>query len=330
MKKILIITALFSFLLSTAQNDKMLERAKKQWEPIKTKPLCVVLGVENEKYVEKLTKKKKEQEVKNYKNLIANYNTFIKSSVNEYVKEFTSIKYITTTEFKNMDKKDKKSNAFLVRTFPEHTGGMVSTGFNNKPSFGGMGGGNTFAMASIEGIPENIDLDTTNVKDASIIKLLSWNDDELFPYYSQQLTKLFCTNAEVSLSMRQLNNSISNSINKISAKETEAKILTALKTKTLIINKNSLSDNLTETDIKKVYPNTFKIVEQAEYENILLSKKDDVVLLLVLQIASSQGMFGDTHQLFEPSTNTTHIPNVQKCVGKIKKEHFEWYTKAVY
>ena len=329
MKKLLITTLLLSFINVFSQNDKMLERSKKQYQAIVAKPLCVVLEVENDKFLNKLTKKNKEQDLKNYKKLIADYNSFIKSAVTEYIKEFPSIKYITTDEYKKLDKKELKNNAFLVRIFPAQSGGMVNSGFSAKPSFGGMGGGSTFGIASVDGVPENIDLDTTNVKDAAIIQLLSRDEDEMLPFYSQNLNKLFCSKAEVYLTIRQLKNAINGAINKTPIKETATKLQTALRTKTLIINKQNLSDNLTESEIKKVYSNPVKIVEQTEYDNLFLTKKEDVVLLVVIPAAGSMGLLGVNHCLFDPSTDITFLPNPQKCKDKIKKEHFEWYTKLV-
>lgn len=329
MKKLLITSLLLSCINLFSQSDKILERSKKQYQAIVAKPLCVVLDIESEKFINKLSKKNKEQELKNYKKLIADYNSFIKSAVTEYIKEFPSVKFITTDEYKKLDKKELKANAFLVRTFPAQSGSMVNSGFSTKPSFGGMGGGSTFGISSVDGTPENIELDTTNVKDASIIQLLSWQEDELLPVYSQNLNKLFCTKAEVYLTVRQLKTAVNGAINKTTTKETATKLQTALKTKTLIINKTSLSDNLTEAAIKKVYSNSFKIVEQAEYDNLFFTKKEDIVLLVIIPAANSMGMFGINHCLFDPSNDASYVPNPQKCKEKIKKEHFEWYTKPV-
>lgn len=322
---ILIFFSTSCILNSDKMYEKSIKNAKKFWKPVTEKELFVVLEVENENYISKLYKKEKDYQVILYKMLINDYNQYIKKAVAENLKEFKNINYITSVEFSKLKRSSKKKYSFLVRTFPDKKGGMIGAPINAKPGYGGLNNNGAMQYATIEGLAENVELDTANTKDFSSIRLLSWYGDELTPIYNQKLNKLFCSYADIQLTIRQLNSTAFLTLQSIGMKQLADSALGLLKAKTLIINKNLLNENLTEDEIRKEYRYKYKVVDNKEYEDLLLSKNKDIVILVIQTLPNAEGIFDDVQQLFDPFTEITSYPNQSSCVGKLKREHLKWY-----
>jgi len=323
MKKIIALLVLLSFFSVNGQNEKELERTRQLYATAKSKPLYVVLDVENSKHVEKLTKKGKTEELQNYKDLINNYNTYIKSAVTEYLNIFPSVKYITTTELKELKTKDFKTINILLRTFPMEIGYSSTLPQNSVP------GSPTGGAAWFEKDIESVDIDLNNVKDKSIIEFRTYFSDDMSPLFSQPLNKLFCSKGEVFYAVRQLRRIIDDALSKTDASvltEKSKEIMEGLKTRTLIINKIYLKPGLTEADIKSIYPYNFSLVEPADFDAELTKKNKDVLILIPIFYPAPNGyMMGAFHTIYDSNTEYVYWPNAKKCVGEIEKKHFSYY-----
>jgi hypothetical protein len=329
MKKAFILFTLFSFFVAKSQNEKAIERSRKIFETSKSKPLYVVLDVENEKYLNKLTKKGKTLELENYKKLISTYNATVKKAVEKYLNIFPSIKYITTTELKELKTKDFKTINLLLRTFP------TKLQYSSNASFNSVSGASSGGFAWTESKIENLDIDTNNVNENSIIEFRTYLEDDMLPLYNQPLSKLFCTSGEIYYAVRQLSNTfkeaaIQNSSDKNKITEKANEIINGLKTRTLIVNENDLKSGLTENDIKTVYPYAFKIVKLAEFNEELTKKNESILILIPVSFPiSSVAGIGRTHTIYDSNTENVYRPNVKKCEGEIEKKHFEYYYKPL-
>ncbi len=323
MKKILSSILILCSCVSLSQNEKALERSRKLFETAKAKPLYVVLDVEDEKHVQKLTKKEKTQELANYKKLIASYNASIKNAVTNFLTIFPSVKYITSAEAKEFKKQELKTINILMRTFPMKTG-FGTTGFNSV-----TGSAKTGAVL-MESRLEGLQMDTNNVSEYSMIQFRTYADDEMMPLFTQSTSKLFCTSGEVCFAVRQLHRTFEDALAKKTREDLNAaaqKIIDGLKTRTLVINKNNLISGLTESDIKTVYPHKFKIVEAKEFEEELMKKNPEILILIPIPYSAlgPYMSFGNTHTIYDSVNEEIYVPHLKKCSGTIEKKHFEYY-----
>src|ERR1035437_5063902 len=89
--------------------------------------LVVELQEEDAKTIEKLTKKKKDNELEKYKRFISDYNTFIKEAVDKYWTLNDKKEYKTAAEVKEI--RDKKNSKYVIMSYYELTdkGGDVVT-----------------------------------------------------------------------------------------------------------------------------------------------------------------------------------------------------------
>lgn len=321
MKNLLALLILTLFFTGNSQNQKALERSSKLFTEIKNKPLYVVLDVEDPKYISKLVKKEKTQELNNYKKLISDYNTYIKSAVDSFLNIFPDVFYITTNELKLYKKEDLKNINLLVRMIPPSTGVAGVSRYEEVLRF------TMINTLSTDGSLNVIDMDTNNVSERSVIELRSYNDNDMVPYTSQGTAKLFCTKIEVIYSIRQMRRMIEDAINKVDATIATNNIIAALKTKTLLLNKNYLVPGLTEEDIKTAYANKFKIISNTEFEAEVSKKNPDVLLMIPMAFPVPNMNMRAIHTILDTNTDTVYWPNASKCKGPIEKKHFEYFGR---
>lgn len=283
----------------------------------KDQKLIVITHVENPKYSAKLAKKKSPDKLKVYLRLVNDYNAYIKEAVSKYLTYFTNIEYKTDAEVDAMSK-DELSNAyFIMHSLAMNIGqGVEGTGWNEKTI-------------------ESVELDTANMNDYSIIELKKYNKKEKMyePISTKNLYYLMFTKGDVFYSIRQINRQCEGVAN-------FSKKGDVLKTKTLIINKETLEKDVTEADIKSVYPHKFKIVDRYEYDKILSSEDKESICLMVvpfMKTAIPMGYVTKTsinysHYIYDPSTNelytgimTSGVPGYTASNDKVKKKHFESY-----
>ncbi len=323
MKTITSLALILCTFISLSQNEKAMERSRKLFETARSKPLYVVLDVEDEKHVQKLTKKGKTQELANYKKLIAYYNTSIKNAVDNYLPIFPSVKYLTSADAKELKKQELKTINILARTFPMKMG-SGTTGFNSVTGSATTGG------AWMESRLESLEMDTNNVSEYSMIQFTTYVDDEMMPVFTQSTTKLFCTTGEVCFAVRQLKRTFDDAANKKTREDLNTvtqKIIDGLKTRTLLINKNNLKNGLTESEIKTVYPHKFKIVEAKEFEEELMKNNPEILILITIpySVLGPYMSLGNTHTIYDSSNEEIYVPHLKKCSGTIEKKHFEYY-----
>jgi hypothetical protein len=104
-------------------------------EFIKNKTMIVILITEDENYVDKLTKKKMNKEIAEYKNNVKSYNTNIKELVPKYFVFPGKIAFKTFDEVKNMTMKDRLNSTFLA--FNVHLSTEISLGglYSEQPHY---------------------------------------------------------------------------------------------------------------------------------------------------------------------------------------------------
>jgi hypothetical protein len=316
MKKIYLLALLINcYGFSIAQPAKYLESIRKTYQGYLSKPLCVILDTEDEKFVAKLERKGKKQELKNYRELIDTYNETIKVAAEQYLDVFRELKFITDDEVKKMGKDEWKENYFLRRSFP-----IVLRTKMAAP----MG------MEWADRDMEHVDLDPAGKTNNSMIEFIEYDrNSRLFQaIISQPLCRLFCTKGEIYFAVRQLRRTIDDALNKTTnafIKEREAEIREEMKTRTLIINKRDLSPGLTEATIKKVYPYRFKIVGDNEFDEQLMAKNEDVLVLIAIPFPMG-GLAGDrSHTFYNTGNEYIYRPHYKKCADEIKSEDFSYY-----
>jgi hypothetical protein len=329
MKKHFLLLFITACLGMNAQSEKALERSKQTFETAKGKPLYVVLDAENEKHVAKLTKKGKTGELQLYRKLITSYNSHIKSAVHEYLMFFPEVKYISSLELKELKKEDFKTINILVRTLPMKLG--YSSGVNYNSVSGSSSGGGAWQESRLE----DAEMDTSNVKENSVIEFRTYDSDEMMPILSQPLNKLFCTKGEVYFAARQLQRTFNDAIGKLTGQELIERgngLTEGLKTKTLMINRNDLKPGVSEEEIKKVYPYKFKVVDAQEFDSELTKKNETILLLFPISFPIATASFaglGSCHAIYDSNTEAVNWPHLKKCAGKIEPKHFDYYVKPL-
>lgn len=248
----------------------------------KTQTLYVVTHVEDQKFVDRLTKKKKTEKLELYRKLINDYNTNVKDAVNKYINSFANVEFKTETEVAAFKPEELAGKYFLLHSFA----------MDINPSAMYVEHGHTVVgPAWTENNLESVDLDTTNKTQYSIIDVRTYDKKEknMVPaagkngsIVGKNLPYLFSSRGEIFFSIHMLNNDFSD------APVVAGKKIDALKTKTLLLVADDLDKGVTtEADIKKVYPYAFKIVSRAERDKAILSEDKTTVCALLLPMAKA-------------------------------------------
>src|SRR5436190_11513798 len=105
---------LILFSISFAQLPGEMVPGKVEIAALKKSTLVVVLLQEDQKLVDKLNKKKKQEQVEGYKSAIENYNKNIQAMVPKYLTISENVVYKTMEDILSMEKTEKMKSAFLL------------------------------------------------------------------------------------------------------------------------------------------------------------------------------------------------------------------------
>jgi hypothetical protein len=310
----------------------------------KTQTLYVVTHVEDQKFVDKLTKKKKTEKLELYRKLINDYNTNIKDAVNKYMTSFGKVEFKTETEVDALKPEELVGKNFLLHSFAMDVNPTGTT----RDAFGRMVTGPTWTDNTLE----SVELDTTNKTQYSIIDVRTYDKKEksMVPVagkngsiVGKNLPYLFCSRGEIFFSIRMLNNDFSD------APVAAGKKVDALKAKTLLLVSDDLDKGVTtDAEIKKVYPYPFKIVSRAERDKAILGEdKTTICALLLPMVKAAAPMTGPSafirvtkttviyfHMLYDTDKGVPYLGAAKMKGGaygggnnKISKDDLEDYKK---
>jgi hypothetical protein len=113
MKRILFGLLLLTSLVSKAQINVTFYGEPDELKELKTRPLLVEILEENEDVLEKLSKPKKAEELKDYKKFIVDFNADFKVYAQKYWTFTDKMEFKTATEIKDLQKAKNKSYAVL-------------------------------------------------------------------------------------------------------------------------------------------------------------------------------------------------------------------------
>jgi hypothetical protein len=252
----------------------------------KNKKLIVITLEENQPFVEKLTKKNKDENLIVYKNIISTYNNSIKELVEKHLPIFSATEYITLTKFNELEVAKQLKNIYIIRYNIAYN--MQLTNLNDD--------GVTLINPSLDKVKN---LDSTNVLDFSIIELGEYDvkGKEYNIIIEKNLYGLQISKGELIYAISQIGKECKGTQN-TSEKNKE------ISSKTLIVNTDYLDKKASESEIAKVYPHKFKIVSNYEFQKQLQNQDGTNLYLMVVPMIKNVMPMGP---VFKSSIAYYHI-----------------------
>jgi hypothetical protein len=288
MKQVLILAILISSLKSfSIKKDSILPL----FEDLKKRTLLVCLEKEDAKYIEKLTKKQNESELKFYKKALQLTNENFVMAVKNFWTLNTKIKFILTDSLDWYTQNNSPEYAYL--TFREssiHMGGAINVGIENIQSVSNMGlklylCGRKMPIATCifpvdeVGHPLPVDEKKDNI-------LYSEN-------YVSAPKLIFVIHRFNWLYLDALKNPKITQENAIYTGGNDFNRIEELKSQTIYVRLHDCEKNFDLEKVKKYYPYAIKIVSDDEFEKAMMNKEPNVVCIFIL-VAGGSTMGNET------------------------------------
>ena len=217
--------------------------------------------------LERLNNKHKAEYEIVYKGIISTYNNSIKELVEKHLPSFSSIEYITLSQFNDLDAVKLKNTYVLRYNNPPKVGTAYTDGASMTP-------GAAWVQRPLDDIKN---LDSTNILEFSIIEFGEFDvkGKEYNKMLEKNLYDLPLSKGELIYAISQIGKDCKG-VQNTSEKNKE------IASKTLIINADYLDKKANETEIAKVYPHKFKIVSNYEFQKQLLNQDGTTLCLMVV------------------------------------------------
>lgn len=319
MKQLKLLTLTLALGASVAQMSAQFGMGKiEEIEAIQRRKLIVILEEPREKIIKKLTKKKKESEIANYKSAIEEYNNEMKEIVEKYwpYKE-NGIEYKTYAEVEALKKSKSKKFAVLC---------CVS----QRPSSFDAG------YVSAEGLywswdirEDSEDRDYFDYFTSMVVNQIE--DFEKTPVYTTPLPDIFPTKASLVFGIVNIKSYFDYRIRKKKNGEkiNGQKIMDdqvkenapKLKNMTLLIRKDLLNKDLPESDISKYYQFKNKVSSKEDIDNAIITQADQTAYIIILPFVVSTSRNNSiiyVHYIYDAKTNEMMayvMPSMASMIG---------------
>jgi hypothetical protein len=332
MKKVsfILILALLSNMLSAQFSMTSHKEALK----IKNSTLLVSFEEEDPKKVSKLSKKKDKTKLKHYKDQIEGRNIALQGAVEHYWTFSDNVEYVTASEAKALMKANKdKYVKISYGKFLDYERYKTNTGQNGKPA-GWSTGSDGFLTYNRS---------TKYTVLANVITTLEITDPK-------GMIKVYLPNVYASLSdavygiqgmqfiLRYLAESPDHKIPKI--QKYIRNNAGNLKDLTLLVDKNQVHKKLKESDIRKIYPYKFELVDGKAIDEAIIEKDKRYAYVTIVDTPGGKGNVS-THTITGAEDGklyiyyTPSVPLTMKGTSfityneRIKKKQFEKYANQV-
>lgn len=281
---------------------------------VKSRKLIVIVEEPQERIIKKLTKKKKETEIEQYRATLEKYNYEMREVAEKFwpYKE-NGFEYKTFEEVKRLKKDKNKEYAVLY---------CVS----QRPSSFNSG------YVSSDGLEwwAISDEDAANFNDCFVTMIVNQIEDlERRPVYSTPLPDMFPTKAGLVFGITSTANYFDYRIRKKmkgekvdqqemvdeQVKENAPK----LKEMNLLIRKDLLNKDLPENAISKYYPYKYTVCSKDDIDNAIMNQQDQTAYIMILPLIVSNSNNNSVmyiHYIFDAKTNQL-MAYIKPSVGSL-------------
>ena len=234
--------------------------------------LAVELLEEDEKHVEKLTKKKKTDELKAYRKFITDYNTAIKSAVSKHFKLNEKVEYKTESEIEEL--RDSKSNDYALLYYNE---------LQDRADFDGYRSG----LA----VPVLVYSRSERAK--------RMPDTQVYIPFSFTRNGGDISEGDLALALKMMQSHITymKKEGKVKhytdyAKDKVKESCQPLKSKTLLVDKAYLADKTTAADVKDTYAHKVEVTDDNRVMDAAINGAENAAILVVVPYGIAKGSLG--------------------------------------
>jgi len=254
---------------------------------IKNRTLIVIVEVPQQRVLDKLKKKGKDNYIDAYYKAIDNYNNNMKDAVGKFWEFSKDVEYKTAEQVDSITKLHTKDFAVLR---------CVSTWGNPN-----LGGG-----ISISGLNWRY----SDIKNPQPDETITWRDFSVMEIslienkYSGvcyiNLQDFFPLESDMIYGLRSIQSTFKNKEDKIGSGQAMSSVkqnALQLKNKTLVIRNDLVDQELKTDDIKNIYPYNFEIADSVGYENHFINADDGYAMLEVIPNYIGGGGMGESTKI---------------------------------
>lgn len=291
--------------LSTIAYGQMGKGKVNEIEDIQRRKLIVIVEEPRERVIKKLTKKKKEAELENYKAALNEYNTMMKEVVEKHwpYKE-KGIEYKTLSEVKALNK--AKNTKYAVLFCQSKIPSSISSAQHE------VGLNWTWSLKD--------DSDDRDYRDYfTSMEINRIEDFEKVPVYETPLPDIFPTKASLVFGINAINIYFEYRIRKkkqgekINQKEMMEEKMKEnagkLKDMTLLLREDWLHKDLTASSVKNCYKYNYKVCTKEEMDNAIMNQQEQTAYVIILPYvttsgnSSSSNMIVYIHYIYDAKTS---------------------------
>lgn len=271
-------------------------------EQVQKRKLIVVIEEPREKILNKLTKRKKEDEKKNYLAALDEYNANMKIAVEKYWPYHNGFEYMTYNQVKDLQKKSGNTDYAVIYCISQ------------SPSTMGAG------YVSRDGLNWSWDMkedseDRDYLDYFTTILVNRIEDMDKTPVYSNPLPDIFPNKADIIFG---INNTKTYFDYRIRTKKNGEKInqqkmmeqqiadnAPRLKNMTLFLRSDWLNKELQNDKIKEYYPYQYKVCPSSEIDDAIINQKENIAYVLILPYvvsSSRSNMVIYMHYIYDAKT----------------------------
>ncbi len=299
MKRILLLIIVCIVGINTSKAQLYPITSHKDALKVKGRTLLVTLYEENANTLKKL--KGNANAIANYQEDIQAQNEMVISTFKNYWNYTTAIEYKPYTEAKALLKANKEK--YVLLNIYENTTYTIVRRTSYSPEAGKLSYQLPNGMYRIKDREFSDRQTYIFLEDSNGGTIMYTN----IPHLDPEPSDLVYSIQQMQYILRYLEASESNKISKLKHDEME-KNAPELKTKTLFLCKEFLDEDLTEQEIKKVYPYPFKVVTQEELDKAIVEKTPGVAFVQLASVPGGENR-ASSHTIQDAETGKMYYLN---------------------